>query len=276
MSKAKKRILLGDILGVTGAVIIFIVPFLFMIINSLKTRREANLLNMSLPQEFHWENYLEVLRTDNGLIFTAFKNSFLITIGAVIILIITCSMSGYILQRRKGKMVSIVSSLILAGLMVPAAILPTIRVLQRLHIYKTLLGMILIEVALQTPFTVMLFRGFMNTIPIELEEAGYIDGCSRGKMFTSIVFPLLKPVTSTVIILNAVTIFNDFTNPLYFLPGNKNVTVQTILYNFMGQFASSYQLLFAGVILVTIPMLIVFLFFNQRIIDGMTAGSVKG
>ena len=159
--------------------------------------------------------------------------------------------------------------------MVPAAILPTIWMMQKMHIYKTLFGMIMIEVALQIPFTIMLYRGFMNSIPEELEEAGYIDGCSKLKLFTAIVFPLLKPVSATVIILNAVTIFNDFTNPLYFLPGAKNVTVQLTLYNFMGQYSSSYNLLFADVIIIIIPMLILFIFFNKRIVSGMVAGAVK-
>jgi len=134
----------------------------------------------------------------------------------------------------------------------------------------------MIEVALQIPFTVMLYRGFMCSIPEELEEAGYIDGCSKFKLYTAIVFPLLKPVSATVIILNAVNIFNDFTNPLYFLPGTKNVTVQLTLYNFMGQYSSSYNLLFADVIIITIPMLILFIFFNKRLVAGMVAGAVKG
>ena len=95
-------------------------------------------------------------------------------------------------------------------------------------------------------------------------------------MFGKIIFPLLKPVTATVVILNAVGIFNDFTNPLYFLPGSKNATVQLTLYNFMGQYSNSYNLLFADVILITVPMLIVFIIFNKRIVDGMVAGSVKG
>ena len=160
--------------------------------------------------------------------------------------------------------------------MIPPAILPTIWIMQWLHIYKTMTGMILVETALKIPFTIMLYRGFMNTIPVELEEAGYIDGCTRGKLFAQIIFPLLKPVTSTIIILNAVAIFNDFTNPLYFLPGNDNVTVQLTLYNFMGRYSSSYNLLFADVLIITIPMLILFLIFNQKIVDGMVAGAVKG
>ena len=103
-----------------------------------------------------------------------------------------------------------------------------------------------------------------------------IDGCNKWQIFSRVVFPLLKPVTSTVIILNAVTIFNDFTNPLYFWPGTQNATVQLTLYTYMGQYSSSYNMLFADVILITIPMLILFLIFNKKIIDGMVAGAVKG
>ena len=162
------------------------------------------------------------------------------------------------------------------GLMLPPAILPTIKLLQQLHIYKTMFGIVMIEIALQTPFTLMLYRGFVASVPKELEEAGYIDGCTNFQVFFKIVFPLLKPVSATVIILDAVTIFNDFQNPLYFFNGSKNATVQLTLYNFMGQFASEYNLLFADVIIITIPMLIIFLIFNRKIVDGMVAGAVKG
>lgn len=274
--KKKKLYLLGDVLGLFFAAVIFIIPFLFMLVNSLKERRESNLLNLSLPEIFHWENYATVFSANNYQILTAFKNSILITACSVLLLVILGSMAGYVLQRRTDKAHRFINSLILTGLMVPAAILPTIWMMQNMHIYKTLFGMIMIEVALQIPFTIMLYRGFMNSVPEELEEAGYIDGCSKLKLFTAIIFPLLKPVSATVIILNAVTIFNDFTNPLYFLPGAKNVTVQLTLYNFMGQYSSSYNLLFADVIIIIIPMLILFIFFSKRIVSGMVAGAVKG
>ncbi|MFV0362403.1 MAG: carbohydrate ABC transporter permease [Suipraeoptans sp.] len=275
-SKGKIKYLIGDILGVLVAVIVFIVPFVFMLVNALKERREANLLNLSLPKTFIWENFVEVFQASNYQIVTAFKNSAILVVCSVILLVIVGSMGGYILQRRRDKTTTFFNALIMAGLMVPAAILPTIWVLQRIGLYKTLAGMVFIEVALQIPFTIMLYRGFMSSIPKELEEAGYIDGCSRFRIFRSIIFPLLKPVTSTVVILNAVTVFNDFTNPLYFLPGKENATVQLTLYTFMGQYASSYNLLFANVILITIPMLILFIFFNKKIVDGMVAGAVKG
>lgn len=210
------------------------------------------------------------------MVLTAFKNSTLIALGAVLVLIVTASMAAYVMQRRNDQTTKLANALIMIGLMVPPAILPTIWVLQFLHIYKTMFSIIMIEVALNTPFTIMLYRGFVSTIPTELEEAGFIDGCSKIRMFSSIIFPLLKPATATVIILNAVTIFNDFVNPLYFFPGNKNATVQLTLYNFRGQFSSSYNMLFADVIIIVIPMLILFLIFNKKIVEGMVAGAIKG
>ncbi len=116
----------------------------------------------------------------------------------------------------------------------------------------------------------------MSTIPREIDEAAIIDGCTRYKLFFNIILPLLKPVTSTVIILSAINIFNDFANPLYFLPGAKNATVQLTLYNFTGKYSSSWNLLFANVVLISLPLLILFIFFNKQIVAGMTAGSVKG
>ena len=275
-TKRKVQYLIGDVVGLFVCFFIFVIPFLFMVVNSLKERREANKLSLSLPEVPLWNNFLEVIQTNDYQIFTAFKNSFILTIGSVLCLVVCCSMAGYVIQRRKDRTTKIVNTLIMAGLMIPAAVLPTIWVMQALHVYKTMPGMILVETALQIPFTTMLYRGFMSSIPTELEEAAFIDGCTSSHMFRVIIFPLLKPVTSTVIILDAVTIFNDFTNPLYFLPGKDNVTVQLTLYNFMGQFSSAYNMLFADVLIITIPMLIIFLFFNNKIVDGMVAGSVKG
>lgn len=276
MKKKKKMYLLGDILGLLAAVIIFVIPFWFMFLNSLKDRKEANRLELSLPSVFHWDNYVEVFNANNRIILTAFKNSITITIFSVMVLVITGAMAGYILQRRNDKMTASANVLIMIGLMMPPAIMPTIWVMQGLHIYKTMFGMVMICSALQMPFTIMLYRGYMASVPRELEEAGYIDGCSKWKMFTAVIFPLLKPVTATVVILDAVSVFNDFTSALYFFPGNKNATVQVTLYNFTGQFSSSYNMLFADTILITVPMLLLFIVFNKRIVEGMTAGSVKG
>ena len=274
--RRKRSRFLPDILGIVLSVIIFVVPFVFMFVNSLKDRRSANLLGLSLPGQWHWENYAAVFESNNYILITAFKNSILITAFSVLILILICSMAGYVIQRRKDRIALTAGSVIMTGLMLPPAILPTIWVLQGVGLYRTLTGMIMIEVALQIPFTVMLYRGFINTIPKDIEEAGFIDGCSPLGLFSNVVFPLLKPVTATVLILNAVNIFNDFTYPLYFLPGRQNTTVQLTLYYFYGQFTNSYNLLFADVMIITIPMLIVFVIFNKKIVNGMVAGAVKG
>lgn len=276
MKSSNRRNLIGDILGVIGAVVIFIIPFAFMLINALKDRKEANLLNISLPSQFVWANFAEAFSAKNYQVVTAFKNSLLLTFLSLIVLIIVGSMAGYVIQRRRDKLVGTINAIIAIGLMVPAAVMPTIWMLQYMHIYKTLPAMVLLEAAFQIPFTTMLYRGFMASVPRELEEAALIDGCSVPRLFASVVFPLLKPVTATIIILNACTIFNDFTNPLYFFPGKENVTVQLTLYNFMGQYSSSFNLLFADVIIITIPMLIIFLIFNKQLVEGMTAGAVKG
>ncbi len=267
---------IAEIIAWFVALVVFILPFLFMLLNSLKDRRGANKLALTLPETFEWGNYSKVLTENNFQVLRAFKNSFLLMILSVAVLVIFGAMAGYVLQRRSSKVTAFASTLLMIGLMIPASILPTIWVLQALHIYQTLFAMVMIEAALNFPFTIMLFRGFMDTIPRELEEAAMIDGCNKGQIFYKVVFPLLKPVTSTVIILNAVTIFNDFTNPLYFWPGTQNTTVQLTLYTYLGQYSSSYNMLFADVILITIPMLVLFLIFNKKIIDGMVAGAVKG
>lgn len=276
MKKQKRLLLLGDILGVIITAIIFLVPFYFMFVQSIKSKAEANKLSISWPSELHFENYLEVFKHGNYQLVTAFKNSGILTLFTVIGLLLTAGMAGYVIQRRHDKIVGGIQAVIMTGLMIPASILPTIHMLQSMHIYKTMFSMVMIEIALQTPFAIMLYRGYMASIPVELEEAARIDGCTRWQIFQKVIFPLLKPIQATLIILVGVQTFNDFTNPLYFLPGSENTTVQLTLYNYKGQLASSYNLLFADIIVITIPMLILFLIFNKRIVDGMVAGSVKG
>lgn len=276
MKKKNMKCLIATSAGVITGFFIFVIPFLFMLVNSLKDRKSANKLSIALPESLHFENFLEVIQEQNYMLIRAYKNSFILAVCSIVLLILFSSMSGYVLQRRSDKKMTAANAVILIGLMVPPAIMPTIWILQSLGLYKTMVGMILIEVALHTPFTVMLYRGFMSSIPIELEDASYIDGCSQWKTFWTVVFPLLKPVSATVSILNLVSVFNDFMNPLYFLPGTKNVTLQLTLYSFIGQFSSSYNLLFADVILIVLPMLIIFFILNDKIVDGMTAGAVKG
>ena len=137
-------------------------------------------------------------------------------------------------------------------------------------------GLILIEVAFGLAFCTLLFRAFIATIPRDLDEAAIIDGAGPARLFFKVIFPLLRSVIVTVVIVQSVAIFNDFANPLYFLPGDENATVQLTVFNFQSQFSTQYNLLFADILLITIPPLLLFLFLNKRIVEGMTAGAVKG
>ena len=277
MKERKRKLLIADILVLAGSFLIFGVPLYFLVINSFKDQKAARQLSISWPKNFAiLENYKEAFSNQHYMIVRAFFNSVLITFFTVLGLLIICSMAGYVIQRRKDKVTKAANTMILTGLMIPPAIMPTIWVMQKTGIYKTIPGMILVEIALGIPFTIMLFRGYMGAIPREIEEAAMIDGCGRFRIFFSVIAPLLTPIASTIIILQAVTVFNDFVNPLYFLPGNENVTIQLTVYNFMGKFSNKYNLLFADIVIVTIPMLLLFIFFNKKIIDGMAAGAVKG
>jgi raffinose/stachyose/melibiose transport system permease protein len=210
------------------------------------------------------------------MLLTAYINSTIITVVAVTLLVVFAAMTGYVLQRRKTRATGFVDFVVLFGLIMPPSVVPTIWVLQELHMFKTLTGMILIETAYGLPFSVLLFRAFVSTIPRELDEAAIIDGAGPLGVFFRVVLPLLRPVTVTVIVVQSVAIFNDFTNPLYYLPGSENATVQVTLYNFQSLYDTSYNLLFMNILLITIPPLIIFLFFNRQIVAGMTAGAVKG
>lgn len=266
-----------EVVCIALAVVLFGVPFWFVIVNSLKTRVEAAEMSIAFPESIQFlENYAAVLREKNGMLIRAFLNSSIITVASIAVLVFVCAMAGFVLQRRQGKATPIIDFLVLAGLMIPPAVVPTVWVLDNLGLFKTLPGLILVEVALSFPFSALLYKGFMGSIPREIDESAVMDGCSGTRMFFQIIMPLLKPVTATVIVLSSVNIFNDFANPLYFLPGAKNVTVQLTLYNFTSMYISSWNLLFADVVLISIPPLILFIFFNKRIVAGMTAGAVKG
>lgn len=268
---------LGGIVAILASVVVFLVPFAFIVLMTFKDQRQAALRDFSWPQGFHlWDNIVTVVTTRNWMLVTAFVNSTILTVASVTLLVILAAMVGFVLARRKTKFNGLIEFLILAGLMIPPAVVPTITLLQGLKLFGTLHGMILIEVAYNLPFSIILYRAFIATIPRELDEAARIDGARPLDVFFRVILPLLWPVTVTNIVVQSVGIFNDFTNPLYYLPGNANATVQLTLYNFQSQFNTSFNLLFTNIALITIPPLIVFLFFNRQIVAGMTAGAVKG
>jgi raffinose/stachyose/melibiose transport system permease protein len=270
----------GVVVGIAAIVlsaIFFLVPFAFIFVIASKDRVAANLLEFSWPENFVLlDNLGQALAARDYLMVIAFINSVILTVTSVAALVILSAMVAYVWQRRASRWSPVVNILILAGLIVPPAVVPTIWVLQSLGLFKTMPGLILIEIAYGIPFCVLLFRAFVATVPRELDEAAVVDGAGPVQIFFRVIFPVLRSVIMTVIILQSVIIYNDFQHPLYFLPGTENATVQITLLNFQSQFLTQYNLLFATILLVTIPPLIMFIFFNRKIVEGMAAGSVKG
>ena len=274
--KSRPSILISSA-AIVASFVVFLIPFAFIVLMALKDRQQSSLRDFSWPVGFHlWDNVVEVVSTRNWMLVTAFINSTILTVASVTLLVIFAAMVGFVLARRKTKFNGLIEFLILAGLMIPPAVVPTIWLLQGLGLFGKLHGLVLIEVAYGLSFSILLYRAFIATIPRELDEAAIIDGARPLDVFFRVILPLLWPVTVTNIVVQSVAIFNDFTNPLYYLPGNANATVQLTLYNFQSQFNTSYNLLFTNILLITIPPLLVFLFFNRQIVAGVTAGAVKG
>lgn len=266
-----------DALSLVVLGIVFVVPFAFIFLTAAKTRPEAALFQFSWPSEFQLlQNIREILAFGDYRMFRALWNSTLLTVGSVALIVLLSALVAFVMQRRQDRMASIVSSIMLAGLIIPPAVVPTIFLLQWLGIYKTIFGLIMVEVAYTMPFAILIFRAFMASIPSEIDEAAIMDGASPLRVFFSIILPLLQPAIITVIVTSAVGIYNDFVGPLYFLPGNENVTVQLTLFSFMSQFSSQWNLLFADVLVITILPLIMFIFFQRQLVSGMTKGAIKG
>jgi raffinose/stachyose/melibiose transport system permease protein len=274
--RGSRRIAL-EVASIAVALVFFVIPFVFMFLTAVKTADQASDLTFSWPTSWHvLQNLKDVFSARDYILLTAFKNSIILTVVSIAFLVVLAAMVGFVIQRRPGRAANFANILVLSGLIIPPAIVPTIYVLQNLGLFKTLPGLILVEIAFNLSFCVLLFRAFVAAIPRELDEAAIIDGASGLGLFFRVIFPLLRPVTITVIITTSVAIFNDFVNPLYFLPGDKNATVQLTLFNFQSQLSTQYNLLFMNIILVTVPPLILFIFFNRKIVSGMTAGAVKG
>ena len=162
------------------------------------------------------------------------------------------------------------------GIVVPVSIVPTIALMQALHLQQTKGGMALLYIAMRTSWSIFLLTGFVKSVPRELDEAAFIDGCNVIKLFFYIIFPLMKPVVATSVIIATMWTWNDFHLPLYFMSSAANRTLPMTVYYFYGENASQWNLVFADMMIVSIPIVILYLFCQKYIVSGMTAGAVKG
>jgi len=263
--------------GILITSVLFLVPFAFVFMTAAKDTNEASLLEFSWPTHFQlWENIVQVFEARDYMLVIAFINSTILTVASVALLVVFGSMIAFVLDRRASRLNPLINTLVLAGLIIPPAVVPTIWVMQTLGLFKTLPGLILVEVAFGLAFTVLTMRAFIATIPREIDEAAIVDGAGPLRLFFRVIFPLLRSVIVTIVVVQSIFVFNDFQNPLYFLPGNANATVQLTLFNYVSQSQVTYNLLFANVLVITIPMLIMYVLFQRQIVAGMTSGAVKG
>ncbi|THF76089.1 carbohydrate ABC transporter permease [Cohnella fermenti] len=250
---------------------------LFMLLSfSLKNNGSMYANPLGLSGEFHWGNYSEAWSRSNFDV--ALWNSVTITFISALLILLIGSMAAYPLARRKGKGATLLQGFFVAGLIVPMQLnlIPLFKLLHSLGLSRTPLGVIFLYIAFGMPLTVFLFSGFIRSLPKELEEAARIDGCSGAGIFFRIVLPLMKPIGTTVFILQFLTIWNDFFLPVVFLNTEKLKTVQIAVYSFVGQYANDWSHMFPMIVLSVAPVLALYVFLQKYIIAGIMSGAVKG
>ncbi|NLW11362.1 MAG: carbohydrate ABC transporter permease [Clostridiaceae bacterium] len=255
--------------------LICLVPLVLIIFNSLKDSLSASDMSLALPTlPIPWDNFSIVI--EKGKLLTSFMNSCIYSFGSVAICTVLAAAAAYSLSRNRTKINRFIFIFIVLGIAMPLNYVALIKVMSTLNLMNSRLGIVLLYAAMQMPFSVFLIHGFVAKVPVDLDEAGVIDGCSPTRLFISVVFPLLKPAIATVFVLTFLNTWNEFASPLYFL-GNSNKWPMTLsVYNFFGMFFKDWNLVCADILLTSIPVILVYLIGQKYIVSGMTAGAVKG
>ena len=286
MTRKKTVNLMYEIL-VAVLFLLFFSPFVLLILNASKVT-SFEVLNdpLALTGSFAQllSNIQEVWTSPNTMYQQAFVNSTIITIGSLIAIVISSSMAAWVLVRTKTKVSSFIFLLFVVAMIIPfqVVMIPLVTWFRELRDFtgipflRSHFGMIFSYVGFGAPLSIFMYHGFMKSIPYELEEAAEIDGCNKVQTFIYIVFPILKPITITIMLLNGIWIWNDFLLPLLIIgKGTVNQTVPLAIVNYVGAFVAEYQFLLSAVLIAMIPVVILFLFAQKYIIKGMVAGSVK-
>jgi len=254
--------------------LIVIIPFLVILVNSFKTDVEATVLDLSLPKQFMFENYRIVY--EEGHLGSSFLNSLLYAAGSSVLLVIVVALAAFVLSRHQSKANTFIYLFLVLGITLPINYIPLLNVMKALHLINTQVGMILLYTAMGVPISIFITYAFVRNIPKELDEAAIIDGCGPWSLFILVIVPLLKPVLVTIFVLNFLSVWNEFTAPLYLLNSVQKWPMTLAVYNFFGQFSAKWNLVSANIVLTSVPVLIVFLLGQKHIVGGMTSGSVKG
>ncbi len=277
----KKKV--NNALAMAGLVVVFLAymfPFVMVVINSLKQKRDI------IKSPFSWLFTIKGLSFDNFVkafvqmdFLNAFKNSLIVTVSATVLVTILAAMLAYYIVRHKNWISNITFALMVASMIIPfqAIMIPLVSIYGgTLNVLNHRATLIFMHTGFSMAMSVFMFHGFINgNIPMALEEAAYIDGCTHFQTFFQIVFPLLKPIISTMVILNALAFWNDFLLPSLVLTDKKLLTLPLSTYSFYGTYSADYGTIMAGLLLCVIPILILYIALQKQIINGVVTGAVK-
>lgn len=256
--------------------LVFLVPFYFLLVNSVKSFGDLLSNAASWPESFEWANYQKAWEMTKFP--QAFTNSLLITVVSVLLVGLTSAMAAYRMVRHNTRFNRTLFMLFVAAMVIPfqSIMIPLVKVTGTLKLTDSMLGLVVCYLGFGAPLSVFLFHGFIKSVPLEIEEAAVVDGCSPYGVFWKVVFPLLKPMFVTVAILNSLWIWNDYLLPSLMLQSASLRTIPLATYAFFGQFTKQWDLALPALVLGITPIVIFFLAMQKYIIEGITAGSVKG
>lgn len=268
---------IGKLLGNAAAVfvsLLVVIPLLVLFVNSFKTPSEANRMTLSLPSEWMFENYKTVV--EQGKLLSSFFNGLLYGVSSVVLIVVFVSAAAFVISRNQKGINKFLYYFIISGIAMPINNVALMKIMQFFGLVNTRLGIVLLYSAINIPLSLFLSYGFVATIPEEIDEAAVLDGCGPVQLFVRVIAPLLKPVISTLFVLDFMSIWNDFNMPLYFLNNSSKWPMTLAVYNFFGTFENSWNLVSADIILTLLPVLFVFILGQKYIVGGVSAGSVKG
>jgi raffinose/stachyose/melibiose transport system permease protein len=205
-----------------------------------------------------------------------FMNTFLVGIFAVLFTDLSAAMAAFVIQRRGGRLAKAMYYVFLLGMVIPISIIPTIKLMMSTGLHNTYPGIILYFVTVNLPFSIFLLTGFMGTVPRELDEAAMLEGCGHLRMFFKVILPLVTTVLVTTTIVVSIAVWDDFMGPFYLISDYKKWTIVLNIYSFVSQYETNWGVVFAFLVLVMAPIMLIYFTLQRYIISGMTAGSVKG
>ncbi len=276
-SRIKSRIawVIATIFAVFAA-IVALIPFVFMVLNSFKEKFEMLTKGVfSLPDQLYLENYKEVLAGD---FWSYFINSVIVLGVSLVLLLLIAAFASYPLARFQFRLNGMIYAVIVACMSIPVHItlIPVFKMSKNLGLYDSIWALIGPYVAMGIPISVFILTSFMKQIPKEIEEAASIDGCGRTRMFFSIILPMSKPGLSTLAIYNGVNMWNEFIFAYTLTQSAGNQTLPLAVWAFQGQYSMNTPMIMSVLTLTVLPMIILFIFAQDKLIKGMTAGAVKG